>query len=272
MRPASRFLTALVLSATPLLGQAACAETVHIRYGVSLLGLPLGTAGFSAAITPVSYRIEGSAKLSGLVTIVTNSRGAASSSGAISGVRVLPASYANTATNPETTRTVRMGMTAGNVNAIDISPPFEDKPGRIPLTEASKRGIVDPLSAIVMTVPAGAPLVGPAACNRSIPIFDGYTRFDVTLSYVGTRQIAAKHYTGPVVVCAARYTPLAGHRPQRAATKFMAENRQMEAWLAPIESARVLLPYRVSVKTQVGTTVVEAQEFTVEGAKAAGAQ
>ena len=44
----------------------------------------------------------------------------------------------------------------------------------------------------------------------------------------------------------------------------MAENKNIELWLAPIELARVLLPYRVSVRTMVGTTVIEATEFSVE--------
>jgi len=60
-------------------------------------------------------------------------------------------------------------------------PAFEDKEGRIPVTEANKRNIVDPTSALIMPVPEGEPLIGPAACNRTIPVYDGYVRFDVTL-------------------------------------------------------------------------------------------
>jgi Protein of unknown function (DUF3108) len=79
--------------------------------------------------------------------------------------------------------------------------------------------------------------------------------------------VSATGYSGPVAVCALRYIPIAGHRPNRPGTKFMAENKNMEVWLAPIESARVLLPYRISVKTMIGTAVIEASEFTVEAAK-----
>ena len=101
------------------------------------------------------------------------------------------------------------------------------------------------------------------ACNRKIPIFDGYTRFDIDLTYVGERDAKAKGYDGPVVVCAARYVPISGHSPNRPATKFMAENKDLEVWLAPIEADHVWMPFRVSVRTMIGTTVVEAQEFRV---------
>ena len=125
-------------------------------------------------------------------------------------------------------------------------------------------GVVDPVGAVILPAPTSGPLLSPAACDRKIPIFDGYTRFDITLSYVGERTVSAKGYGGPVVVCAARYVPISGHRRDRPATKFMADNKDLEVWLAPIASDHVLFPFRVSVRTMIGTTVVEAQEFRID--------
>ena len=36
----------------------------------------------------------------------------------------------------------------------------------------------------------------------------------------------------------------------------------MEVWLAPLSTARVLVPYKISVATLVGTTVIEAKEMS----------
>ena len=44
----------------------------------------------------------------------------------------------------------------------------------------------------------------------------------------------------------------------------MADNKDLEVWLAPIESDRVLIPFRVSARTMIGTTVVEASEFRLD--------
>ena len=103
----------------------------------------------------------------------------------------------------------------------------------------------------------------PTACNRKIPIFDGYTRFDIDLTYVGERNAKAKGYEGrspsaPPATCRSPATA-----PNRPTTKFMAENKDLEVWLAPIEADRVWMPFRVSVRTMIGTTVIEAQEFRV---------
>jgi hypothetical protein len=266
VRAAGIFIAAML--ASPLAAHSASAESWRATYNVSLIGLPIGVADVSGQISATSYRIEASAKISGLATILSNAKGAATGAGAIASGHILPASFATTAANSKMTRTVRMAMNGGAVTGIDITPPLEEKPGRIPVKAEDKRGIVDPVGAFIVPIAGNTPLVGPAACaNRSIPIFDGYTRFDVRLSYVGERRVSAKGYSGPVVVCSARYAPIAGHNPDRPAVKFMVANKQMELWLAPIESAHVLLPYRASVATMLGTVVIEATQFSIGEAK-----
>jgi hypothetical protein len=162
------------------------------------------------------------------------------------------------------TRTVRMALNAGTVKAVDISPPFEDREGRVPVTEAHKRNVLDPTSALIMAVPRGQPLVGPAACNRTLPIFDGFARYNIALTYVGTREVSTPGYSGPVSVCAARYHPVAGHKLQSASTQFMADNRQIEAWLAPVERAHVVVPFHISIMTVAGMAAIDAVEFSIE--------
>jgi len=64
----------------------------------------------------------------------------------------------------------------------------------------------------LMPMPAASPQFGPAACERVVPVFDGWTRFDIGMSYKETRQVHMKGYSGLVAVCAVRYTPISGHR------------------------------------------------------------
>jgi hypothetical protein len=245
----------------------ACADTWRATYNVSLLGLTIGSASMVGEFSRTGYRIEANAKLSGLATLVSSSKGAAVGSGAIVGGRIVPAAYAVTAANAQLTRTMRMSLAGSAVTGVDISPPFEDRPDRVPLRDQDKRGVLDPVGAFVLSVPAGQPLVGPASCDRTIPVFDGYTRFDLRLAYAGQKDVTTDGYAGPVAMCTVRYVPIAGHRPSRPGTKFMTENKNIEIWLAPVESARVLMPYRISVRTMIGTAVIEASLFAVEASK-----
>jgi hypothetical protein len=150
------------------------------------------------------------------------------------------------------------------VTEIQINPPFEERPDRVPVLETHQRGIIDPLSAVVAVTAARGKADDPANCNRTLPVFDGTQRFNISLSYAETRTVQKPGYSGPVLVCNVRYSPVAGHRPTRPAVKFMEENRDMSVWLAPVEGTRMLVPLRISVRTMVGTTVVEAERWRVD--------
>jgi hypothetical protein len=242
----------------------AAADTVRARYAVSLVGLHIGEVAAAGSLGPASYRIDLSAKLTGIAAMLANVRMALASTGALRKGVAAPATFATTSASEHETRTVRMSLNAGTVKSVEIVPPWEDREGRVPVTEAHKRNILDPTSAFIMAVPEDQPLVGPAACNRTLPIYDGYIRFDVTLSYVGTRDVAVKGYSGPVSVCAARYTPVSGHKYDSRSARFMAQNREIEAWLAPVPRAHVVVPFHVALTTLVGRAVIDAVEFSVE--------
>ncbi|PNG26703.1 DUF3108 domain-containing protein [Methylocella silvestris] len=240
------------------------AETVRARYAVSLVGLHIGEVAAVSSFDSSKYRIDFNARLTGVAAMVADVKMALSSTGSVQGGVISPATYVTTAANSRETRTVRMALSGGSVKSLNITPPWDDKEGRVPVTDANRRNVLDPTSAFIMSVPPGQPLVGPAACNRKIPVFDGYLRFDVTLFYVGSRNVDMAGYSGPVSVCAARYTPIAGHKRDSRSTRFMADNRQIEVWLAPIEHAHVVAPLRVALMTLAGNAVIEAVEFSVD--------
>jgi hypothetical protein len=158
-----------------------------------------------------------------------------------------------------------MGLNAGNVSALEITPPLDSKPDRVPLEETHKRGVVDPVSALIMPATVSGNPMDRGNCNRTIPIFDGAARFDVVLSYSETRTVDKPGYKGSVLVCDARYVPIAGHRSMRPSTKFMQDNRDMQVWLAPVEGTRFLVPLRISVRTMIGMSVIEASNWTLQG-------
>src|SRR3954454_12629090 len=191
-------LSAALIGATGWgLAFAAQAENLRATYSLSIIGLPIGTATAVGAFDPQHYKIDIGVRLTGIASLVSSAKGAATASGAIARTGVVPAAYANTTANSYETRTVRMAMSGGAVRGLDISPPFIDPVGRVPVSESNKHNVVDPVSALIMNVPAGQPLIGPAACDRTIPIFDGFARYDVKLSFVRSQDVEVKGYSGP---------------------------------------------------------------------------
>ena len=171
-----------------------------------------------------------------------------------------PASFAASAGNSNSVLTIRMAEAKGSATDVDVNPMYQQTPDRIPLSAGDRRNVIDPMSSFIFPVPGTGDVVGPAACNRTLPLFDGGVRFNILLTYKETKQVASAAYTGPVAVCAARYQPIAGYRPARPVNKFMVDNKQMELWLAPVGRSRFAYPYRVSIMTMMGMTVIEATE------------
>ena len=90
-------------------------------------------------------------------------------------------------------------------------------------------------------------------------MFDGRMRYDLQFAYKRMDKVKAdKGYDGPAVVCAVYFAPVAGYIPSRAAIKYLTKQRDMEVWLAPIAGTRVLVPFRVSIPTPIGTGVMQA--------------
>ncbi|KQO66610.1 DUF3108 domain-containing protein [Methylobacterium sp. Leaf89] len=240
------------------------AAAVTVDYDIALAGLTIGNAQVAGAFEGSGYRMDVSARLTGLAGVVTGGMGSARASGAIAAAPQ-PNTFAIATKTTNSGIAVRMALARGTVTQAEITPPLIDMGDRVPITPANKRGVIDPASALMMPVQGRADPMDPANCNRTLPIFDGATRFDVVLSYGETRSVAKPGYNGPVLVCNARYTPIAGHRPDRPGVKFMEDNREMSVWLAPVEGTRVLLPVRIAVRTTVGTNIIEATRWTQTG-------
>ena len=243
---------------------SAAAASLTVDYAIALAGMRIGTGRLAGAFERDSYRVDVSATLTGLVGAITGGQGSARSTGTL-GAGPLPNTFSIATRTANSGIAVRMALAHGNVAQTEITPPLVDMQDRVPVTATDKRGIVDPASALVMPVRAGSAPTDPANCDRSLPLFDGATRFNVTLSYAETREVQKPGYSGPVLVCNARYKAVAGHRPDRPGVRFMEDNREMSVWLAPVEGTRLLVPLRISVMTEIGTNIIEATRWARTG-------
>jgi hypothetical protein len=148
------------------------------------------------------------------------------------------------------------------VTDYTAEPPLIPLPERIPVTDADRRGVVDPMTSALTRVGGSGDPVNPEACKRKIAVFDGRVRYDLHSEYKRMETVkAAKGYEGPAVVCALYFTPISGFVPERAAIRYLVELRDAEVWLAPIAGTRVLVPFRFAMPTPLGLAVLEARQF-----------
>lgn len=232
------------------------------RYEVTLAGIPVGRGNWTIEIADDYYAASASGGTTGLLKAISGGRGSGSAQGRIVNGQLVPASYAAMTETSKKIETIRMALAAGNIKDSSIEPEPPVDPARIVVTEAHRRGVIDPMTGTLLRVPGTADPVSAEACKSSAGIFDGRMRYDLRLEFKRLDTVKAeKGYQGPVVVCAIYFTPVAGYVPDRAAIKYLAAQRNMEIWLAPIAGTRVLVPFKLLIPTPLGQGMLLATEF-----------
>ena len=144
--------------------------------------------------------------------------------------------------------------------AIEPEPPVDAD--RIPVTEAQRRGVFDPMTGSMLHVPGTGELLSPDSCRTGAAIFDGRMRYDLKLDFKRMEIVKAdKGYHGPALVCAIYFSPVAGYIPDRPVIKYLAAQRNIEIAFAPIAGTRILVPFRMVVPTPLGNAMLEATQF-----------
>ena len=256
-------LASCVLAAICGLIDAAFAEgRLEAQYSASLAGIPIGSGSWTIEAADTQYTATVSGSTSGLLRAFTGGQGNATARTTISGGKVVSSIYAATITTRKHTDSIRITINNGNVKEFRIDPPQDQDPERVPITEAHQHNVIDPLTASLVRASGNGDLLSPEACDRTLAVFDGRLRYDLQFAFKRIENVKAKKgYAGPVVVCAAYFSPVAGFIPSRSAIKYLSKQREMEIWLAPIAGTRVLVPYRAQSPTPVGQAVLEASEF-----------
>jgi Protein of unknown function (DUF3108) len=269
VRPAA--LAAAICVAGAIIGadaaQVALAQgRLEAEYTASLAGIPLGHGNWVIEISEDQFSAMATGATSGVLKIFSSGHGSGSSQGIVNGGQPVPTVYESTIINDKRVDDVHMvfGGTAKDFSIKDFSvePPLGPSLDRIPVTDADRRNAFDPMTAVLSLVTGVGDPLSPQACGRKVAIFDGRMRFDLRSEFKRMEIVKSeKGYQGPVVVCAVYFVPISGYVPQRYAIQYLAAMRDAEVWLAPISGTRIVVPYRFSLPTPIGTGVLQATAF-----------
>ena len=260
------FLAGLLLSLAAIVTgpQTAAAEAwpanVRAVYDINFNGFNVGTFEFQSQAEQQSYTLLGNARLSVLLGAFTWD-GETRSFGLIVKQEPKPASFTFDFRSNLRAGSTKLGFANGAVTNIAHLPPEPPKPDIIPVREQHLKGVIDPLSAI-MVISRGS---SANPCDRRIPIFDGKERFDLVFSYKRDMRVVEQAPSGqPDVahVCRVKYLPIAGHKID-SDTSFMAASNEIEVALRPIPSANVFIPYQISIPTMAGSATIVSKRVEI---------
>ena len=234
-------------------------SSMRVHYAVEINGFDVGSFEYESQAEQQSYSLTGSAHLSILLGAFTW-EGETRSSGTIAG-EVKPASFSFDFKSSLKTGSTSFAFADDAVTSITQQPPPVANPEAIPLREDHLKGVIDPLTAL-MVLSRGSPS---NPCHRRIAIFDGRERFDLVFSYKGEVRISELTASGQPVIallCKVRYLPIAGHKVD-ADTQFMAANEGIEVALRPFPAANLYVPYSITIPTRVGIASLQSKRVEI---------
>ena len=235
------------------------------RYEATLAGIPVGKGTWTIEITEDTFAASASGGTAGLLKAFAGGSGTSAAQGRVVNGALVASGYVASTTTSKKTETIHMVLLNGTVKEFAIEPEPPVDPDRIPVTEAQRRGVYDPMTGAMLRVPGNGELMSPDSCRTGAPVFDGRMRYDLKLDFKRIETVKAeKGYQGPVLVCAIYFSPVAGYIPDRPVIKYLIAQRNMEIAFAPIAGTRVLIPYRMTVPTPLGAAMLEATQFITQ--------
>jgi hypothetical protein len=235
------------------------------RYEATLAGIPVGKGAWTIDIADDSFSAAASGGTSGLLKAFAGGSGTGAAQGRVVNGALVSTNYSATTTTSKKSEAIRIVLSNGNVKEYAIEPEPPVDPDRLPITDAHRRGVYDPMTGSMLRVPGSGDPLSPDACRTGAAIFDGRMRYDLKLDFKRMETVRAeKGYRGPVVVCAVYFSPVAGYIPDRPVIKYLAAQRNIEITFAPIAGTRILVPFRMVIPTPLGTAMLEATQFITQ--------
>jgi hypothetical protein len=247
--------------AGPLPAQASV-SSLRVTYAARLAGIRIGTGVLSANIDSGRYTATISAQTSSVGRLVSQGQGEAVSRGVFGSTVAVPVSYDLSASEEDLTNIVRMRLSRGDISELSAEPPLSEHPNRVAVRAQHRRDVVDPVSALLMPVPNEESARGPAACERTLPLFDGRQRYDIAMTFVRMEQV--QFGNGQAAVCRLRYRPIAGHRSNRRVNQDLAQNPNMYVWLSQVGNQALVAPVRMEIGLDFGTLSIQALDFAAQ--------
>ena len=232
------------------------------HYEATLAGIPVGKGAWTIDISDDAFSASAFGGTSGLLKAFAGGSGTGAAQGRVVNGALVSTNYSASTTTSKKTEAIRMVLANGTIKEFAIEPEPPVDPDRIPITEAHRKGVFDPMTGSMLRVPGTADPLGPDACHTGSAIFDGRMRYELKLDFKRMETVKAeKGYQGPVVVCALYFVPVAGYIPDRAVIKYLTAQRNMEIAFAPVAGTRILVPFRMVIPTPLGTAMLEATQF-----------
>jgi hypothetical protein len=256
----SLFLFSIVASTG--LDSANAQGKLDAYYTATLLGLPIGHISWAVDLKESRFSSVATGSIAGFLRLFLDAQGSVGAEGRLSGGKPVPSKFQLKLLAGKWSDDVGIVFTGNRAKETVLPSSAAPSADYVPIKDGDRVGASDPMTALLVYVGGNGPTTVPQACERTVAIFDGHTRYNLRLAFERLSTVrATEGYQGEVVVCSAKFLPVAGYDPKHFLVTYLAAQHETEIWLAPVGGSRLLVPYRVSISTPMGVGVLEARRF-----------
>ena len=252
-------VASIFVLATPCLAQDVGTAFYEVRYA----GIRIATSKVTGLVDGSAFRMSIDSEYN---VVFYSGTLTGRVSGKRQGERILPQNYSMVSGGDPEYRT-SIEYDGATARKIILEPPLEPNwnEGRVPLKPEHSQNVFDPMSAFVFaSLRAGQD--GDNACNTTVPVFTGLSRFDIVLQpraakAVPARAIAKRKTQIATISCTARFVPIAGHKPSNQTIKALTEAANpILIDFDAVPTGPVRMPRRIEIPTRFGTVVIDRSE------------
>ncbi|WP_375781286.1 DUF3108 domain-containing protein [Bradyrhizobium sp. ma5] len=248
-------------------GRANAQGRLDAQYEATLAGIPVGKGSWTIEIGDDSFSASAQGGTAGLLKAFSGGSGGGASQGRVVNGALVASSYTATTTTSKKSETIRMVLANGGIKESTIEPEPPVDADRLPVSDAQKKNVFDPMTGSFLRAPGNAELMSPDVCRTGAGVFDGRMRYDLKLDFKRVEIVKAERgYHGPALVCALYFVPISGYIPDRPVIKYLAAQRNIEIAFVPIAGTRLLVPFRMTIPTPLGQAMLEATSFVTTAA------
>ncbi|MEM8878276.1 MAG: DUF3108 domain-containing protein [Pseudomonadota bacterium] len=230
--------------------------SIDIR--VVLNGLRIASGNFQTTVSPDEYAVIGAVESRGVAELFERVRGRTEAHGALGENGLSPHEYVVDYVSGDKAKKTQISYSGGRISDTVNVPALRKRGDWIPLQPDHLDLAHDPLSALIVK----ASNLGDV-CNQTIRSFDGAMRADLELRLAGMTTFEAEGYSGPAVVCHARFLPKSGYHGRRDSIAFLRDRAPITITFVPLGSSSFYSPVAARVGTPVGTFSIFAKKIVV---------
>src|SRR5262249_51092479 len=171
---------------------AAAQGKLEVQYEATLSGIPVGRGAWSIDIQDDVFSAAASGGTTGILKSFAGGSGTGASQGRVVNGALVATGYQASTTTSKKSEDIRITLDKGNVKDFAILPEPPVDPDRIPVTEAHRHNIWDPMTASLLRVPGTGDVLTPEACHNGAAVFDGRMRYDLKLDFKRMETVKAE--------------------------------------------------------------------------------